>query len=75
MKYMTHRTRKKIENAKKNKPWEYSTGPNTDEGKAISSQNAMKHGMRTAMMIDLYKTMADQNRYLREVMVGNRLRF
>ncbi len=72
MKYMTHRRRKKIENAKKFKPWEHSTGPNTDEGKAISSQNAMKHGMRSAMMLNLYKAMADQNRYLREVMQGNR---
>ena len=71
---MTHRRRKKIENIKKNKPWKFSTGSKTNERKAASSQNALKHGMRSAMMMDLYKAMAHQNRYLREVMKGNRLR-
>lgn len=28
------------------KPWEKSTGPRTLEGKAASSKNATKHGMR-----------------------------
>jgi len=26
------------------KPWKFSTGAKTERGKAISSQNAMKHG-------------------------------
>ena len=30
------------------KPWEQSTGPTSDEGKAIASRNALKHGMRAA---------------------------
>ena len=29
------------------KPWERSTGPTSDEGKAIASRNALKHGMRS----------------------------
>ena len=28
------------------KPWEKSTGPRTDEGKAVSSRNAFKGGYR-----------------------------
>ena len=28
------------------KPWEQSTGAKTDEGKAKSSLNALKHGLR-----------------------------
>ncbi|OXJ21482.1 hypothetical protein CFB82_41200 [Burkholderia sp. HI2714] len=28
------------------KPWEQSTGPVTDEGKAVASQNALVHGFR-----------------------------
>ena len=29
------------------RPWERSTGPKTDQGKDASSQNALRHGMRT----------------------------
>jgi len=29
------------------KPWEKSTGPKTDYGKAVVSQNALKHGARS----------------------------
>ncbi|VWC14086.1 hypothetical protein BLA6993_05497 [Burkholderia lata] len=28
------------------KPWEQSTGPVTDDGKAAASQNALVHGLR-----------------------------
>jgi len=30
------------------KPWENSTGPRTEQGRATSSMNALKHGMRSA---------------------------
>lgn len=39
---------RQAEAIRKWKPWERSTGPNTDEGKAIAARNALKHGMRTA---------------------------
>lgn len=31
------------------KPWEQSTGPQSDEGKAISARNAWKGGTRPAL--------------------------
>lgn len=31
------------------KPWEQSTGPKSDEGKAISARNAWKGGVRPAL--------------------------
>lgn len=34
------------------RPWEKSTGPRTDEGKATSSANALKHGARSAEAIE-----------------------
>lgn len=33
------------------RPWEKSTGPRTDAGKAASSTNALKHGARSAEVI------------------------
>ncbi len=33
------------------RPWEKSTGPRTDAGKAASSTNALKHGARSAEAI------------------------
>jgi hypothetical protein len=34
--------------ARRNRPWERSTGPRTDAGKAAASKNALKHGRETA---------------------------
>lgn len=34
------------------KPWEKSTGPRTVEGKAASSSNARRHGMRSRDVIE-----------------------
>ncbi|PTB28457.1 hypothetical protein C9I56_13200 [Paraburkholderia caribensis] len=34
------------------KPWEKSTGPRTEEGKAIVAENALKHFMRCAGEIE-----------------------
>ena len=47
-------------------PWNRSTGAKTTEGKAISSQNAYKHGMGKLVksMRDLYKW---QNEFLKKI--------
>ncbi len=36
------------EAARRNRPWEHTTGPRTAEGLARSSKNALKHGRDTA---------------------------
>jgi hypothetical protein len=45
------------------RPWEKSTGPRTEEGKAKSSQNNFKHGRRS-------RTMTEVNRVITEVKRG-----
>lgn len=40
------RRQRQAERCRTNKPWEKATGPKTDIGKARSSLNALKHGMR-----------------------------
>ncbi|MBX2834485.1 MAG: hypothetical protein KTR28_05900 [Micavibrio sp.] len=47
----------------KTRPWEKSTGPKSDAGKAKSSANALKHGARSTAFINLRKAlMANEKR-------------
>jgi hypothetical protein len=57
------------------KPWLRSTGPRTEDGKRRASRNARKHGMRSAVMRDLYKVLAEQRRFRRmaEAVLSGRL--
>jgi len=45
------RRARQSERIKQWQPWKQSTGPKTDVGKAASSENAFKHGMRCAEWI------------------------
>lgn len=42
------RRARQAEAIKRWKPWEQSTGPRTDDGKTRSSENALKHYLRSA---------------------------
>ncbi|MHC5819391.1 MAG: hypothetical protein ACYT04_26805 [Nostoc sp.] len=42
-----------------NKPWEKSTGPRTQEGKARSSQNNFRHGRKSRVMIEVHRIIAE----------------
>lgn len=56
------RRKKQAEIMRQRKAWNKSTGPKTDEGKAISAANAHKHGMRSAAIQALTRALADQRR-------------
>ena len=53
------------------KPWEKSSGAKTPEGKKRSSQNALKHGGRTAEIIELRKKylaiMKERHQFIKQV--------
>jgi len=60
------RRAKQAEAIKRWKPWEQSTGPKTDEGKAEAAQNATKHGLRSAEWLEDQKRVKDLLRACRE---------
>lgn len=41
------------------KPWEQSTGPRTEEGKATSAANSHKHGMRSREWLEQEKQLRE----------------
>ena len=49
------------------KPWEKSTGPRTEAGKAASSQNALAHGERSAEAVEARKQFNDVMRSSRAI--------
>lgn len=61
------RRAKQAEAIRRWKPWEKSTGPRTDDGKEASSQNAWKHGLRTAGEIEDRKRFNEVMRAARAV--------
>lgn len=50
---------KQAERIKEWKPWLKSTGPRTEEGKFVSSMNALKTGAHSADMRDLEATLKE----------------
>ena len=54
--------------AQRVRPWQWTRGPQTAAGKARSSRNALKHGMRTAEAIAEKREAAELLRLCRMVM-------
>ncbi len=52
----------------KSEPWKKITDPQTIKGKAISSCNAMKHGLYTQRGEELLRLLAAQSRYVRTIL-------
>lgn len=49
------------------RPWERSTGPRTPSGKAVTRQNALKHGQRSAEEVRRRREVSDTFRLLGEL--------
>lgn len=49
------------------KPWQESTGPKTEGGKAVSCQNALKHGVYSKNFKALNKSLKKQTKWLEDL--------
>lgn len=52
-------------------PSHHATGPKTDDGKTRAAQNARTHGMRSKDVLILLSLLAEQNRYLKELLLND----
>ncbi|OYU22416.1 MAG: hypothetical protein CFE42_15555 [Ralstonia sp. PBBBR1] len=60
------RRAKQAEAIKRWKPWSKASGPRSDAGKAASSQNALKHGLRSRGWLAYQKRINDLLRACKE---------
>ena len=58
------RRKEQAERCKKNKPWRFSTGPKSDEGKKRVKNNSLKHARRSNAMIELKKALRMQKLFV-----------
>lgn len=61
------RRRRQAELIQNWRPWEHSTGPQSEEGKEISKDNARKHGGYSAEIKALRSLLREQDDYLRDI--------
>lgn len=52
---------------RKARPWEHTTGPKTKRGKAASSLNALKHGLRSETVQMLRKVLRAQKVWAKRI--------
>lgn len=61
------RRKAQAERCRANKPWEKSTGPQSEQGKAKSSMNAYKHGLNSQTVKELRKILRLQRLHLKSM--------
>ena len=60
-KWTAKQRKAQAESIRRSRPWDKSTGPRTTEGKAKTSQNALKHGVRSKV-VKKYRQIVRENR-------------
>lgn len=71
--WSTERRRKQAQNCKETKPWKHTTGPKTEDGKAVIARNALKHGLYSADIYHLKQLLRQQAAFLRTLKGAQRL--
>lgn len=62
------RKKRQAEIVKTTRPWSYSTGPRSEEGKARVGQNALKHGLRGGIFRKAANLLTLNNKLLKELL-------
>ena len=64
----TEESRKaQAERIRAQKPWEHTTGPKTEEGKARCAKNATRHGMRSEVILELKRVLRAQAAFVKSI--------
>lgn len=64
----TEESRKaQAERIRTQKPWEHTTGPKTEEGKARASRNATKTGTRSEVILELKRVLRAQAAFVKRI--------
>ena len=62
-KWTAKQRKAQAESIRRSRPWDKSTGPRTTEGKAKTSQNALKHGVRSRVVMDYRRVVRENRRF------------
>jgi hypothetical protein len=65
--WTAERRARQAEIIRRNRPWEKSTGPRTEEGKAHAALNSLKHGLYTKDILALRRALRHHRQFLKQL--------